>query len=446
MVFKCTVLLITAAAAAGFGQQPSSGLERRIADLEAKMRQLDPAFGATVAPELAVRLEALEKKMETLLAARAVPAPTPAPVAAQPLELQSVSGDFQKSSGGETRLPVAGYMDFHLNKERGDFFRPDFHRFVLLFGHGFSDRIKFWSELEIEHSLVEGGEAKGEIAVEQAYLDFLIHPALNFRAGMLLSPVGIVNERHEPPSFNGVERPFVETLIIPTTWRELGFGLTGDLGRGFRYRAYLMSSLDASRFSAEEGFGGGKTSGFDASLRNPAKAIRLEYAGRRRLTLGTSFYSGQAGFNLPGLNPRVNIAEFDGRYSFRRFDLRGLFAHTSISRTAELNQRLGRTTGSNPNVARQMRGAYLEPAVHVFPKRLRSDLILFSRYEKYNTQHRMAAGFLPLPQFDRSSWVTGVTFKPNADVAIKFDYVFNRNASTVVRPVDGINLGLGWWF
>ena len=165
MVFKCTVLLITAAAAAGFGQQPSSGLERRIADLEAKMRQLDPAFGATVAPELAVRLEALEKKMETLLAARAVPAPTPtpAPVAAQPLELQSVSGDFQKSSGGETRLPVAGYMDFHLNKERGDFFRPDFHRFVLLFGHGFSDRIKFWSELEIEHSLVEGGEAKAHL-------------------------------------------------------------------------------------------------------------------------------------------------------------------------------------------------------------------------------------------------------------------------------------------
>ena len=73
-------------------------------------------------------------------------------------------------------------------------------------------------------------EELGEVALEQAYLDFLIKPWFNLRAGMVLSPVGIVNERHEPPSFNGVERPFVETFIIPTTWREMGMGLTGDLG------------------------------------------------------------------------------------------------------------------------------------------------------------------------------------------------------------------------
>lgn len=73
-------------------------------------------------------------------------------------------------------------------------------------------------------------------------------------------------------------------------------------------------------------------------------------------------------------------------------------------------------------------------------------MILFGRYERYNTQHRMAQGFVPLPQFNRSSWVTGVTYKPHADVAVKFDYVFNRNRSAVVRPVDGINFGIGWWF
>ena len=139
-------------------------------------------------------------------------------------------------------------------------------------------------------------------------------------------PVGILNGRHEPPAFNGVERTFVETTIIPTTWRELGFGLTGDLGRGLRYRAYLTSSLDASRFDAESGIGEGRTAGFDASFRNPAKVARLEYAGVRRLTLGTSVYSGHAGFRTPGVNPGVTIAEFDGRFSYRRLDLRGLFA------------------------------------------------------------------------------------------------------------------------
>ena len=397
-------------------------------------------------PDLAARIATLEARIAALEQKLAAPTPAPTPATAAPLQPVSITGDYQKTPNAETHVPVAGYMDFHFNKDRGDAFRPDFHRFVLLFGHSFSDRIKFWSELEVEHSLVEGGAETGELALEQAYLDFLVKPYLNFRAGMVLAPVGIVNERHEPPAFNGVERPFVETVIIPTTWRELGFGLTGDLGRGFRYRAYVGSSLDASRFGAELGISEGKTSGFDASFRNPAKMARLEYAGVRRLTLGTSFYSGHAGFRTPGVNPLVTIGEFDGRYRLGRVDLRGLFAQTWISRTAPLNQFIERRTGINPNIGRQLRGAYLEPAYHLLPRRTGHDLIVFTRYERYNTQHRMAPGYVALPQFDRTSWVTGLTYKPTPDVALKLDYVFNRNRSAVVHAVDGINLGIGWWF
>lgn len=93
-----------------------------------------------------------------------------------------------------------------------------------------------------------------------------------------------------------------------------------------------------------------------------------------------------------------------------------------------------------------MRGYYFEPSVYILPRRLRNDIILFTRYEKYNTQHRMANGLVPLDEFNRRSIVSGVTYKPNADVAIKFDYVFNRNASSVVRPLNALNLGFGWWF
>ena len=432
----------------GSAQQPTD-LERRVEELERRLRALDPSFTTADPADLRARVEALEKKLDILAAAKEPRSAPPATAPAQPaaaIQPVSITGNFQTSSDGETRLPVAGYMDLHFNKDRGDAFRPDFHRFVLLFGHSFSDRIKFWSELELEHSLLEGGLESGEVALEQAYLDFLVRPYLNFRAGMLLTPVGIVNERHEPPSFNGVERPFVETLIIPTTWRELGFGLTGDLGRGFRYRAYLTSSLDGSFFNAESGITEGRSSGLDASMRNPAKVARLEFAGVRRLTLGASVYSGHAGFNTPGVNPRVTLGEFDGRYSYRRFDLRGLFARTWISRTGELNRLLEMQTGVNPNVARELQGYYLEPGFHVLPRRTRNDVILFGRYERYNTQHRMVAGFVPLPQFNRSSWVTGVTYKPTPDVALKFDYVFNRNKSTVVQAVDGVNLGIGWWF
>ena len=366
-------------------------LERRVAELERRLATLAKTEQTQSPPaDLAARVEALERRLDALLTPGAPASPE------LPFKPISVTGDFQASADGETRLPVAGYMDLHFNKDRGDAFRPDFHRFVLLFGHSFSNRIKFWSELELEHSLLEGGEHTGEVALEQAYLDFLIKPQVNFRAGMLLAPIGIINERHEPPAFNGVERPFVETLIVPSTWREIGFGLTGDLGRGFRYRAYLTSSLNAARFDAEAGITEGRTAGFNASFRNPAKMARLEYAGLRRLTLGTSFYSGHTGFNTPGVNPRVTLAEFDGRYSFRRFDLRGLFAQTWISRTAELNRLLQLQSGVNPNVARQLRGYYLEPAVHLFPRRIQADLIAFGRYERYNTQHRMAAGYVPL--------------------------------------------------
>jgi len=447
------------------GAQSNAELAKRVSELERKLRLLDPTFAAAGSPDdLARRIQELELKIDALLAERQVAsAKIPAEIAPVPsasaqssssgggvlvsgLQPVSVSGDFQKSADAETRLPVAGYMEMHANKDRGDAFRPDFHRFVLLFGHSFSNRIKFWSELEVEHAIVEGGESSGELAVEQAYVDFLVKPYLNFRAGMLLTPMGIQNERHEPPSFNGVERTFVETVIIPTTWRELGVGITGDLGRGFRYRAYVASSLDASRFGAEFGLAEGKTNGFDGSLRNPAKMGRVEYAGVRRLTLGSSFYTGHAGFRTRGVNPGVTIAEFDGRYSFRRFDIRGLFAHTWLSQTAELNRLLERQTGVNPNVARQMRGYYLEPAVHLLPRKARVDLIAFGRYESYNTQYRMANGFTALPQFDRTSWVTGLTLKPIPDVAIKFDYVFNNNRSAVVRAIDGINLGIGWWF
>jgi hypothetical protein len=390
-------------------------LEKRVAELEEKVRRL-----------------------EALLAAREKPTDSPAPVQRQ---VQS-----EPLPDPETRLPVAGYMDFQFNKNRREPGQLDFHRFVLLFGHSFSERIKFWSELELEHAFVEGGEESGEVALEQAYLDFLIHPRFNLRGGMMLTPIGIQNERHEPPSYNGVQRTFVESLIIPTTWREMGVGITGDLGRGVRYRGYVLSALDATRFSAEEGITGGRTNGFAASFRNPAKALRLEYAGLPRTTFGASIYSGHSGFNLVTVNPRVTIFDIDGRFSRGRFDLRGLFARTWISRAGELNRTLERDTGSNPNIAREMRGAYIEPAVHVFPRRARSDLILFTRYEKYNTQHRMPVGFVPLQQFNRHSWLIGATFKPNADVALKIDYSINRSASSVFRPPDTLNLGIGWWF
>ena len=221
-------------------------------------------------------------------------------------------------------------MDFHFNKDRGQDGVIDFHRFVLLVSHSFSPRLRFVGELELEHAFVEGLEEAGELELEQAYVDFLLKREFNLRAGMMLVPIGIINERHEPPVYHGVERPFVDTVIIPTTWFEAGAGVHGELRRGFRYRAYVMAPLNSLEFSADEGIRGGRQKGSNANVRNVAYTGRLEYIGVRNLVLGASGWRGKSTFALPRLETTVTIGEVDARYRRQRLELRGQFARVGI--------------------------------------------------------------------------------------------------------------------
>jgi len=342
---------------------------------------------------------------------------------------------------------VSGYMDFHFNQPtEGSPAVVDFHRFVLLFTHRFSDRLRFVSELELEHAVVEGMEEGGELELEQAYIDFLVKPALNFRAGMLLVPVGIINERHEPPVFHGVERPFVDTVIVPSTWFDAGAGVHGSFGKGFRYRAYAMAPLDATQFSAEEGLRGGAQNGVEAQVRNVALTGRLEYVGTRGLQAGVSFWRGATGFNVPRIDTKVGLFEVDARFTRGRLEARGQHAQVYIHGAGPLNDTMTRLTGVDPNIAEQLRGSYLEASYRVLPGTAPHDAALFLRYENFDTQFRMPPGSVKLPQFDRDAWVVGATYWVDPDVAIKFDYSHVHNQSTVVPAPRTINVGLGWWF
>ena len=342
--------------------------------------------------------------------------------------------------------PISGYMDFHFNKPETDDGVLDFHRFVLIANHSFSARIRFVAELELEHAFVEGLEAAGEIELEQAYVDFLLTRGFNVRAGMLLVPMGIINERHEPPVFQGVERPFVDTVIIPSTWFETGAGVHGELGRGFRYRAYVMAPLNALEFSADEGIRNGRQKGSQSNIRNPAFAVRTEYVGVHNLTLGASAWSGKASFLAPLLDTHVRIGEADVRYRRDRLELRGELAQVWISDADRLNNTSGQLTGVPPNIAQALRGFYGEGAYRVWADGPARDLVAFARYENFDTQFRMPAGVVPLKQFDRDAWVIGATYYPDPDVAVKVDYVWQRSQSSVIKAPNSFNIGLGWWF
>ncbi|RPI53728.1 MAG: hypothetical protein EHM55_12925 [Acidobacteria bacterium] len=347
----------------------------------------------------------------------------------------------------ERTTGISGYMDFHFNKHEFEDGRLDFHRFVLLITHNFSDRIRFVSELELEHGFVEGLEEAGELELEQAYVDFLLSRRFNVRAGMMLVPVGIINERHEPPVYYGVERPFVDTVIIPTTWFEAGVGVHGEVGRGWRYRAFVMSPLNARKFNAEEGIRGGRQKGSDTNIGRPAVTGRLEYVGVRGLTVGASFWTGRSGFEFrPRFDVPVTVGEADVRYSRDRLELRAQFAHVAVSNAGELNDALSRAVGVDPNVASAMRGAYAEAGYRVLSGTRAGDVGIFTRYENFDTQFRMPSGYLPLEEFNRDAFVFGGTYWPDPDIAIKVDYSIIRSQSSVVVSPNSFNVGLGWWF
>ncbi|MGE0446637.1 MAG: hypothetical protein AB7P99_15530 [Vicinamibacterales bacterium] len=342
---------------------------------------------------------------------------------------------------------ISGYMDVHYTKDTQADGVLDFHRFVLLITHQYSSRVRFVSELELEHAFVEGLEPNGgELELEQAYVDFLLTRRFNLRAGMLLMPLGIINERHEPPVYYGVERPLVDTVLLPTTWFEVGAGAHGEVGRGWRYRAFVVAPLNAAEFTAD-GIRDGRQKGGQANAGRVAGTGRVEYVGIRGLAAGVGIWAGSSGAEFrPRFDVPVRILEADVRFGRRRAEGRGQFVSVSVDGAGLMNDARMRTAGVNPNVAQAMRGGYLEGSYRVVSGAAWGDVGVFGRYEHVNTQHRMPDGYVPLPALNRRVWVVGGTYWPDPDIAIKVDYTHQRTASQVIPGPRSINVGVGWWF
>lgn len=431
-------------------------LEERVASIERQLRGLNIEIPASNAA-LDQRIALLEAKMAEVLArsggktnpthaGKSEVGLTPVKTIDEPMGDVTIEGGADEPSS-ELRDVVSGYAEFRYGNRPGVPGNAGVERFVLYFGHRFSPRLRFSSAIEVEPSADEAVDDVRKIVLGQAYLDFLATPRFSVRAGILLAPIGIINEKHEPTSFNGVNRPLVETFIIPSGWRDAGVGVTGQFGQGWRYRAYVMGGLNAARFAAADGIRGGRQGGqIFTNLSRPAQVGRVEYLGIRGLQLGASGYTSGSGFELKSLNPRVNIGEIDGQYGRGRFHLRALFARVWITQAGEINKTISEESGRNPNVASQLGGWYIEPSWNLFPEKAHGELLAFTRYERFNTQLAMPSGFSPIPEYQRNAIVTGLTYRPIQDVALKLDYSFSGNRSIEGRMRDGLHLGLGWYF
>lgn len=356
------------------------------------------------------------------------------------------SGTGNTTIGGYGEVVYSNYRDSSVKDE------ADLKRFVLFFGHKFTDRLRLVSELEIEHAKVD--KNGGEVAVEQAYIELGLSDKINTRAGLMLMPIGIINETHEPPTFYGVERNEVESRIIPSTWRELGVALQGEAVEGLEYIAGISTTPDASKYSAttgaSKGFRDMRTSGRQVAANDLGVFGALNYRGVPGMLLGASVFSGETAQDglgetakpaLVGTAAKLTLWEMHAKYAVGDMDLQALYARGTLTDTDEINSAAGLAAGSNKAAPQSFFGWYAQAAYHVW-KSGDYDLAPFVRYEHYNTQDSVADGYTVDPLNDEKVTTIGMNFRLHPQVVVKADF---QNFRTDDKK-DRFNLGVGYMF
>lgn len=353
------------------------------------------------------------------------------------------------------RISIGGYgemtyEEFHRRQNDGGIGgrdRSDFLRAVLYFGYKFTDKITFNSELEFEHASTG---KRGEVSVEMAQLDFRPYDLLGVRAGLLLMPVGLINEVHEPTTFHGVRRPNVESAIYPTTWRENGVGLFGEAGP-VSYRTYLVSGLQAASASSVSGFTAsslrnGRSSGSQSFSEDLAWVGRVDVSPVEGVEAGGSWYVGQADHGMTLASVPITLWDVHGKAAWKGLELRGLYVQGRIGNVDTLNIVQGNAAGANTSVGSHLFGGYLELAYNVLglcPKTSQY-LAPFFRWERYDTQQKVPDAWTKNPANSRLEWTMGLTYKPIPQVAVKFDHQIMKNQAQT--GVGQTNLGIGYIF
>ncbi|MDE5417694.1 hypothetical protein L3049_06710 [Labilibaculum sp. DW002] len=300
----------------------------------------------------------------------------------------------------DEKLSIGGYGEIHYNQQVSGQTRyngkMDVHRMVMFFGYQFNDKTSFVTELEFEHVK--------EVYVEQAFLNYNVRPNTALRAGLMLIPMGIVNEYHEPTTYNGVERPSLDKYIVPTTWREIGFGINGRLANApLKYQMYIMNGFNgfdgSTKLRGKDGLRKGRQKGAESTFTSPSLSAKVDYYGIKGLNIGLSGYFGKtqsSAFN--GLDKDDDLAEnyadstrigvsmigLDLRYKFDALRLKGQYIHSFINDVKAYNEKTGKDLG------KQMQGYYVEAGYNLLHGKEQA-LVPFVRYESYDTHHEVAS-------------------------------------------------------
>lgn len=357
------------------------------------------------------------------------------------------------SKGGN--LLMAAYGEVHYNQPFGNSSQYngqlDVHRQVLLFGYKFDKKTTFVTEIEIEHIK--------EVYLEQAFLNYQAKPWLNVQAGLLLIPMGIVNEYHEPTTFNGVERPMLDNVMVPTTWREIGAGIAGNIPNvGLRYQLYAVNGPlgydDEAKLSGQKPIRGARQKGAQVTMSGFDLSGKLTYYGIKGLDLGVAGYFGNTESSLydnlhndstaqiataDSSSIGVNMIGVDFRYQKKNFETRGELILANLDNTDQYNAFTGEDLGETSL------GYYFEVGYNVASAlKMKKKLVPFVRYSNYNTHQATNAALVANPTYQKEIITTGLTYFLNDNFVAKADYQQGVDGNDAMDKT--VNFGIGYWF
>ena len=318
---------------------------------------------------------------------------------------------------------LGGYGELHYNnitdnQSGKDKKAIDFHRFVLFVGHEFSESTRFFSELEVEHS-ISGDGKKGEVELEQAYIEHDFNQTLTGKAGLFLMPVGIINETHEPPAFYGVERNPVEKNILPATWWEAGAALNVKAAPGLAFDGAITSGLYVDETYSIRG---GRQKVSKAKADDLAYTARVKYTAVPGLELAaTAQYQSDLTQGTGGVDTASAVLlTAHAIYSIQDFTVKALYAQWDID--GKEAEALGRD---------DQNGWYIEPAY-----RFNESFGVFARYNEYDNN----AGNSDDTKITQTN--VGINYWLHENVVFKADFEKLGGA----KDSDGFNLGIGYQF
>ncbi len=347
----------------------------------------------------------------------------------------------------DKKLTIGSYGEVTYNQPESLNGELDIQRIILMLGYKFNDKVQFITEFEIEHV--------NEMFVEQAFLNYSVGDNISLRGGLMLVPMGIINEFHEPTTFNGVERPALDTKIVPSTWREIGVGINGRLTElSLSYQAYIFNGFKSTQQSngqilgllgGESGVRGGRQKAIQSTVSSPNLSFKMSYYGLLGLRLGFSGYFGKTQTDdrlekIDGTTIGVSMVTFDARYKNQKIEARGQFTYAAFSDTEAYN------TITENDLGAGLLGYYIEAGYNVLSITAKQRLVAFARYEKYDTHYKTEGNLVKNKAYNRTDITMGVSYHIADGVVVKGDYQIRDNAFANTWVPNMVNIGIGFWY